>query len=84
MAAKYSIIANFLIYYLISDETLCPQSYICICHVSLLYFAKLLSQKFVPTYTLINRVGRDTCPTTSSPDLQHSPGFQSANFVRVK
>lgn len=84
MAAKYSIMANFLTYYLIYDETLCRQGYICICHVSLLYFAKLLSQELVPTYTLIHRVGTDTCPPTSSPDLQYSPGFQSANFVRVK
>ena len=52
--------------------------------VSILYFAKLLSQKLVSSYTLINRVGTGACPMVYSPDLQYLPGFLSIHFVRVK
>ena len=89
MAAKNSVMANFLINYLIFHtlnnavmNLFAPKSIYG--RVSLLYFAKLLSQKLVSSYTLINRVDTDACPRVYSPDLRYLPGFLPTHFVRVK
>ena len=89
MAAKNSVMANFLINYLIFHtlnnavmNLIAPKSLYG--RVSLLYFAKLLSQKLVSSYTLINRVDIDACPRVYSPDLRYLPGFLPTHFVRVK
>lgn len=50
----------------------------------ILCFAKLLPEKFVPSYTLISMVDAGVCPRTCSPGSQCTPAFQSADFVGDK